>query len=73
MALTAKQKNFAQLVFQGYSQYDAYATAYNSHATRNAVDVSASRLANNPKITLRIQELRSHVVAPLVADRPIRR
>lgn len=68
MALTAKQERFAQLVFQGCSQYDAYVQAYDSRSTRNSIDVSASRLANNPKITLRIEELRNAAVAPVIAD-----
>ena len=68
MSLTDKQEKFAQLVFQGLSQYDAYVEAYDSHSTRNSIDVSASRLANNPKIALRIQELRNAAVTPLIAD-----
>ena len=68
MVPTDKQEEYAQLVFQGYSHYDAYVEAYDSHSTRNSIDVSASRLANNAKIALRIQELRNAAVTPLIAD-----
>ena len=66
--LTAEQERFSQLIFQDFSQYEAYVQAYNPHATRNSIHVSASRLANNPKIVLRIQELRNAAVAPVIAD-----
>lgn len=56
--LTIKQERFAQGLFAGKSQREAYRQAFNTKKmSDNAVDVEASNLANSPKITLRLDEL----------------
>ncbi len=56
--LSPKQENFAIAVVQGTSQADAYRQSYNSVNMENAtIYVEASRLARNPKVSLRIEEL----------------
>lgn len=62
--LTAKQEAYALALFQGVSSRQAYRSIYNAARwTDNSVDVQASRLANNPKIRLRVGELRSIAAA----------
>ena len=58
--ITAKQEAFCQALLAGRSQSDAYRDAYNtkSGSTAGAIPVSASRLMADPKITIRIAELR---------------
>jgi phosphoenolpyruvate-protein kinase (PTS system EI component) len=58
--ITAKQEAFCQAVLAGRSQSDAYRHAYNTKrgATAGAIAVSASRLMADPKIAIRIAELR---------------
>lgn len=56
--LTVKQEKFAQGLFAGLSQREAYKQAYNcNNMGDNAIDVEASKLANSTKITLRIDQL----------------
>ena len=57
--LTAKQEKFCQNIVSGLSQADAYRDAYGAkkRSTR-ALYIDASRLADNPKIILRLTELR---------------
>ena len=69
MRLTAKQERFAQLLFQGHTQYDAYMQVYNSKSTRNAIDVDAHKVAHAPKIILRLAELNAPIVASLQSDK----
>jgi hypothetical protein len=58
--ITAKQEAFCQALLKGRSQSDAYRDAYNTKpgSTAGAIAVSASKLMADPKITLRIAELR---------------
>lgn len=58
--ITAKQEAFCQALLAGRSQSDAYRDAYNTKpsSTAGAIAVSASKLMADPKITLRIAELR---------------
>jgi hypothetical protein len=64
--LTAKQEKFAQLLFQGYTQIDAWKSAYDaSNMEDKTVYEAASRLANDSKIAARVEELRDPVIAIL--------
>jgi hypothetical protein len=58
--ITVKQEAFCQALLAGRSQSDAYRDAYNTKpsSTAGAIAVSASRLMADPKITIRIAELR---------------
>ena len=68
--LTPKEEMFCTLVaIEGMSQRQAYRKAYDTKASDEVVDVSASRLSKNPKLTLRLQELRTALVSPSIADR----
>ena len=71
--LTAKQEKFAQLLFRGHTQYDAYMQTYSPSDNRNLVDVNASRIANSTKIKLRVEELNAPVLDSLVSDKIERR
>ena len=56
--LTPKQELFVQRIISGLSQRQAYRQAYKAEKmTDVAVDVQASKLLKNPKITLRYREL----------------
>lgn len=56
--LTIKQEKFAQNLFAGMSQRDAYKQAYNaSNMTDKSADEESCKLANSPKITSRIEQL----------------
>ena len=60
--LTAKQEAFAQAIASGDDQATAYRTAYNAANMKDAsVYIQASRLIKNPKITLRVDELKAEV------------
>ncbi|MDP7226950.1 MAG: hypothetical protein QF909_17520, partial [SAR202 cluster bacterium] len=67
---TAQMGHFTQLLFQGYSQTDAYKLAYPVQATQRlgALYPNASRLAANSKVKARLAELRAAVVAPAILD-----
>lgn len=58
--LTAKQEAFAFAVgYESKSYSEAYRESYNTKKmTDRAVWIEASKLANNPKVSLRIDELR---------------
>jgi len=58
--ITAKQEAFCQALLKGRSQSNAYRDAYNTKpgSTAGAIAVSASKLMADPKITIRIVELR---------------
>lgn len=61
--LTLKQEKFVQELIKGRSQREAYKTAYNAKKmSDNAIDVEASKLLKNPKVTLRYNELKSKVI-----------
>jgi hypothetical protein len=56
--LTAKQDKFAVGIAAGLSQANAYRAAYNAVRMKaDQVHVEASKLRNNPKIAIRIDEL----------------
>lgn len=58
MSLTIKQEIFVQRLIEGYSQREAYKFAYNCEKMKDeSIDIEASKLFNNPKISLRYQEL----------------
>lgn len=63
MKLTNKQEKFAELIASGEGQSEAYRKAYDAQAMNdNVISVEASKLMANPKITLRIKELREPVI-----------
>ena len=68
--LTAKMEHFAQLLFQGYSQTDAYKLAYPAQVRQRLGTLypNASRLAANSMVKARLAELRAAVVAPAILD-----
>lgn len=59
--LTPKQENFAQLYVELGSASEAYRRAYESKAKPESVHVAASRLLNEPTVSLRIQEIRDRL------------
>ena len=61
--LTAKQELFAQCIADGMGQADAYRTAYDAKTGSDAsIYVQASNLMKNPKVAIRVDELKSQVV-----------
>lgn len=67
--LTDKQEKFAILVAAGKHLIEAYREAYpNSKAKDNAVYVEASRMAANPKIALRIEQLRKPMIEAAIQE-----
>ncbi len=65
MSLSQKQENFVKnIVFEGMTYSDAYRNAYNaSKMSDKTVNEKASALANDGKITARIDELRGKIVS----------
>ena len=63
MALTPKQEAFAQAIVTGVNQSDAYRAAYKVRAGTKAesVNVAASKLMADAKVTQRVAELREPV------------
>ena len=58
--LTANQEKFALNIFNGMNQADAYRDAYPKQKMSNkTIWESASKLAKNPKVIARIDELRA--------------
>jgi phage terminase small subunit len=69
MALTPKQEEFARACAKGETASAAYRTAYNANnMSAAAVHVSACRLLKNPKVTLRVEELRAPALAAARLD-----
>lgn len=59
MTLTAKQEAFAQGIADGLDQASAYRAAYDvENMADPAIYVEASRLMDNPKVALRVKELK---------------
>ena len=59
MRLTQKQENFTLDLFKEFSGADAYRNNYNTaNMSLNAIYVEACRLSQNPKVALRLSELR---------------
>lgn len=57
--ITPQQEKFAQCVAKGMTQANAYREAYNTTTNRgNTVHCEASKLANSPNISQRIDEIR---------------
>lgn len=57
-ALTIKQETFVQGLLDGLTQIESYKKAYNcGNMSDKAIAVAASKLFNNPKITLRYSRL----------------
>lgn len=56
--LTPKQEKFAQLYVELGIASEAYRVAYDSRAKVESVNVEASRMLKDPRIALRVQELR---------------
>ena len=62
--LTPKQESFAEAFVHVGNQSDAYRHAYNiQNMSQPAIHVEASRLMDNPKIALRVSELREEAAA----------
>ena len=65
--LTAKQEAFAQKIIEGYSQADAYRSAYETkRMSDNAIYREASLLIGNPKVAQRLSELRNELSKPSI-------
>ena len=59
MTLTAKQEQFCQGIASGLNQSDAYRAAYNAEKTKpDVVNVKASQLMANGKVSVRVVSLR---------------
>lgn len=68
--LTGKQEKFCQGVADGLTQADAYRAAYNASGMRpESVQVSASKLMADPKISQRVAELRGKLAERLLWTR----
>lgn len=64
-ALSPKQEKFCFEYVRSGSAIESYKASYEcKKMSRAAIDVEASRLMSNPKITLRIAELRESIIAP---------
>jgi hypothetical protein len=58
--LTVKQEAFCQCIFQGMSQRAAYLQSYDAQDMAiESIDVTASRLMDNSKVTLRLKQLQA--------------
>ena len=68
--MTPKQEHFAQCIADGMTQADAYRTAYSaSKMSAGALHVEASKLLDNPKVSLRVQELKAKLSAKALWSR----
>ena len=62
MSLTIKQEIFVQRLIEGYSQREAYKFAYNCEKMKDStIDVEASKLLSNPKVSIRYEELKNEL------------
>lgn len=62
LALTPKQERFCQEYVKTGNKSEAYRLAYSSNKMTNAsINTEASSMYDNPKITLRIQELKKRI------------
>lgn len=65
--LTPKQELFVQKIIEGYSQADAYRSAYScKNMSDNAIYREASLLLDNPKVTQRLKEIRDINARPSI-------
>ena len=61
--LSAKQEAFAQCIANGDDQGTAYRNSYDASGMKDAsIYIEASRLIKDPKIALRVDELKAEVV-----------
>lgn len=62
--LSPQQEKFAQEIFSGKSQYEAYQIAYPTSTKweRNSVDSKASQLMSDVKMMQRLEELRKPII-----------
>lgn len=68
--MTPKQEHFAQCIADGMTQADAYRTAYSaSKMSAGALHVEASKLLDNPKVSLRVQELKGKLASKALWNR----
>lgn len=56
--LNPKQEKFCQLYVELGNASEAYRQAYNSTAKYESVNVSASKLLSEPKVSLRVEQIR---------------
>jgi hypothetical protein len=62
--LTIKQDAFVNALLETGNQFEAYCRAYScENMSREAIDVEASKLVRNPKITLRLAQFRESKTA----------
>lgn len=73
--LSPKQENFAKsIALDGMNYADAYRANYSAkNMSDDAIYVEASRLANNPQISLRVKELANEAASPKVMNAKKRR
>lgn len=65
--LTPKQEAFVQKIIEGYSQADAYRSAYScKNMSDKTVWESASRLMADSKVSARVKELREQLVSKTI-------
>jgi phage terminase small subunit len=65
--LTAKQEAFVQKIIEGYSQADAYRSAYScKNMSDNSIYVNASKLMADAKVAQRVKELREQLATPSI-------
>lgn len=57
--LTPKQEKFAQLYVELGNASEAYRVAYDSKAKSESVNVNASKLLSDAKVSLRVQEIQN--------------
>jgi len=64
---SGKQEKFLRCILDGMSQRKAYREAFDSETDNDAVvDVSASQLFNDPKVSIRWKELQEQTNSPLI-------
>ncbi|PZC49772.1 MAG: hypothetical protein DK304_001177 [Chloroflexi bacterium] len=68
--LTAKMEHSTQLLFQGYSQTDAYKLVYHAEARQRLGTLypNPSLLVANSNVRVRLAHIRAAVVAPALLD-----
>lgn len=66
--LTQKQEIFAQGIFKGMYQRDAYIEAYRPSYALSTIDANASRLAHNEKVLARLKELNEAIETDTIAS-----
>ena len=69
-SLTPKQERFVAAYIETGNASEAYRRAYSAaKMSQQAIEVEGSRLLNNPKVTLRLAELRGKVAEQVALDR----